>query len=86
MTENRPIDQEPWDVVEARIWAETRDRIMAAVVRRRDREREEEVDRIEVIDETGWAYVRTPVSIRLDFQDDGRTLTVFVTPKEPGDG
>lgn len=85
MTENRPIDQEPWDVVESRIWAKTLDKILEAV-RIRDRERDEELDRIEVIDETGQAYVRTPVSIRLDYQDDERTLKIFVAPKEPGDG
>jgi ribosomal protein S28E/S33 len=44
------------------------------------------VDRIEVIDETGRAYVRgsiygTPVKVELSYQDDGRTLKVFVTGK-----
>lgn len=41
------------------------------------------VDRVEVIDETGRAYVRgsiygTPVKVELSLQDDGRTLKVFV--------
>ena len=48
---------------------------------------EQQVDRIEVIDETGRAYVKgsiygTPVAIELSYQDDGKTLKIFVTPKE----
>ena len=48
---------------------------------------EQRLDRIEVIDETGRVYVKgaiygTPVDIHLSYQDDGRTLKVFVTPKE----
>ena len=34
--------------------------------------------RIEVIDETGRAYVRRAVSVTLSYQDDGRTLKLFV--------
>lgn len=41
------------------------------------------VNRLEVIDETGRAYIKgsiygTPVKVELSFQDDGRTLKVFV--------
>lgn len=41
------------------------------------------VDRFEVIDETGRAYVKgsiygTPVKVELSYQDDGRTLKVFI--------
>lgn len=41
------------------------------------------VDRLEVIDETGRAYVKgsiygSPVEVELSYQDDGRTLKVFV--------
>lgn len=41
------------------------------------------VDRLEVIDETGRAYVRgsiygIPVKIELSYQDNGKTLKVFV--------
>lgn len=41
------------------------------------------VNRLEVIDEAGRAYVRgsiygSPVSVKLSYQDDGRTLKVFV--------
>lgn len=41
------------------------------------------VDRIEVIDDTGRAYVKgsmygTPVTVDLSIQDDGKTLKVFV--------
>ena len=43
-------------------------------------------DRFEVIDETGRAYVKgsiygSPVKIELSYQDDGRTLKVFVEEK-----
>lgn len=45
----------------------------------------EKVDRFEVIDDTGRAYVKgsiygSPVSVELSYQDDGRTLKVFVKP------
>jgi hypothetical protein len=36
------------------------------------------VTRFEVIDENGRAYVRYGVGIELSYQDDGRTLKVFV--------
>jgi hypothetical protein len=44
------------------------------------------VDRLEVIDETGRAYVKgsiygSPVQIKLSFQDDNKTLKVFVDPR-----
>ncbi len=38
----------------------------------------ERVTRIEVIDENGRAYGRWDTSISLSFQDDGRTLKVFI--------
>lgn len=37
-----------------------------------------EVTRFEVIDETSRAYVRHGVVVELSYQDDGRTLKVFV--------
>ena len=45
------------------------------------------VDRFEVIDDEGRAYVKgsiygTPVGVELSLQDDGRTLKVFVYKKE----
>lgn len=39
---------------------------------------ESNVTRFEVIDQTGRAYVRYGVEIELSYQDDGRTLKVFV--------
>lgn len=36
------------------------------------------VTRVEVIDETGRAYVRTGVEVESSFQDEGRTLKLFV--------
>lgn len=42
----------------------------------------EKVTRIEVIDETGRAYVRYGVRVELDLQDEGRTLKVLVKPEE----
>lgn len=46
------------------------------------------VDRFEVIDDTGRAYVKgsiygSPVKVELSYQDDGRTLKVFVTELQP---
>lgn len=45
------------------------------------------VDRFEVIDETGRAYVKgsiygSPVKVELSVQDDGRTLKVFVEKRD----
>jgi hypothetical protein len=37
------------------------------------------VDRFEVIDETGRLLTRRPVHVELSYQDDGRTLKVFLT-------
>lgn len=50
-----------------------------------------QVDRFEVIDERGRAYVRggiyeTPVKVKLDYQDHGKTLKVFVEPRRPNGG
>lgn len=47
----------------------------------------EKVDRFEVIDETGRAYVKgsiygTPVTVELSIQDEGRTLKVFIKERE----
>jgi hypothetical protein len=45
------------------------------------------VVRFEVVDETGRVYVRDPrvggpIQVELSYQDDGRTLKVFVKPRE----
>lgn len=40
----------------------------------------EKVTRVEVIDETGRVFTRWNTSIELAYQDDGRTLKVFVQP------
>jgi hypothetical protein len=40
------------------------------------------VTRFEVIDDNGRVLVRNPCSVRLSFQDDGRTLKVFVSDAE----
>lgn len=59
----------------------------------KDRIRKEpRVTRFEVIDETGRAYVRDhrswhgPVAVAFLYQDDGRTLKVFVKPRHVPDG
>lgn len=44
------------------------------------------VDRFEVIDETGRAYVKgpmygSPVDVELSYQDNGKTLKVFIDDK-----
>jgi len=40
----------------------------------------DDVTRFEVIDENGRTYSRLQVEVELSYQDDGRTLKVFVTP------
>ena len=45
------------------------------------------IDRVEVVDQEGRQYVKgsiygTPVKVELSIQDGGRTLKVFVTPRE----
>ena len=42
---------------------------------------QDKVTRFEVIDETGRTYTKWDVHIELSYQDDGKTLKVFVTPK-----
>ena len=44
----------------------------------------EEVTRFEVIDDTGRAYTSRGVSVKLSYQDDGRTLKVFVNKLNDG--
>lgn len=51
-----------------------------------DEQRIEKVDRFEVIDDTGRAYVKgsiygSPVKLELSYQDGNRTLKVFVSDK-----
>lgn len=41
----------------------------------------EDVTRIELIDESGSAYVRHNVAVSYSLQDDGKTLKVFVEHK-----
>lgn len=41
------------------------------------------ITRVEVIDETGRAYVRHEVRAELSVQDGGRTLKVFVGERNP---
>lgn len=36
------------------------------------------ISRFEVIDETGRAYVRYDIDVKVDLQDDGRTLKIFI--------
>ena len=62
--------------------------LKAEIVKARD-EALEKVDRFEVIDETGRAYVKgsiygSPVKVELSYQDDDRTLKVFVTALKEG--
>lgn len=52
-----------------------------------DKELYKDVNRFEVIDDTGRAYVKgsiygSPVSVELSLQDDNRTLKVFVKSLE----
>jgi hypothetical protein len=43
---------------------------------------EPKITRVEVIDENGRTYTKWTCSVALSYQDDGRTLKVFVTPKK----
>lgn len=54
-----------------------------AAIRRETELTTQKVDRFEVIDDTGRAYVKgsiygTPVKVELSYQDDNRTLKVFI--------
>ena len=40
--------------------------------------RDKNINRFEVIDETGRVIVRHGVSVELNYQDDGKTLKVFL--------
>ena len=42
----------------------------------------ETVTRFEVIDETGRAMVKYNVSVELSYQDDGRTLKIFLKEED----
>ena len=43
---------------------------------------DDQVTRFEVIDENGRSYSRWKTKIKLDYQDNGRTLKVFVEPEK----
>ena len=43
----------------------------------------QKITRFEVIDDTGRAYVREGVSVLIDYQDEGKTLKVFVKKAAP---
>ena len=63
---------------------------MAVLLSKYSNEQAKKVDRFEVIDDTGRAYVKgniygSPVSIELSYQDDGKTLKVFVSERKPVD-
>jgi hypothetical protein len=44
--------------------------------------RDKNINRFEVIDETGRVVVKYGVSVELLYQDDGRTLKVFLKDKK----
>ena len=46
---------------------------------------EPEVTRVEVIDENGRVYTKWDCSVELSYQDDGKTLKLFLTPKTKKD-
>jgi hypothetical protein len=47
--------------------------------------REPEVTRVEVIDENGRVYTKWNCSVELSYQDNGRTLKLFINPKQKED-
>ena len=44
---------------------------------------EPKVTRVEVIDENGRVYTKWNCYVELSYQDDGKTLKLFVSPKNP---
>lgn len=44
--------------------------------------REPEVTRVEVIDENGRVYTKWNCSVELSYQDNGRTLKLFIKPNQ----
>tara|TARA_R110000772_G_scaffold94409_2_gene192278 strand:+ start:1062 stop:1259 length:198 start_codon:yes stop_codon:yes gene_type:complete len=44
--------------------------------------RDKTINRFEVIDETGRVVVKYDVSVELNYQDDGKTLKVFLKDKK----
>ena len=44
--------------------------------------RDKNINRFEVIDETGRVVVKYDVSVELNYQDDGKTLKVFLKDKK----
>ena len=44
--------------------------------------RDKTINRFEVIDETGRVIVKYDVSVELNYQDDGKTLKVFLKDKK----
>lgn len=41
-----------------------------------------EVNRFEVIDENGRSYVKYDCNVELSYQDDGKTLKIFITKRK----
>jgi hypothetical protein len=58
------------------------ERIVDAALASPAARREEQVTRLTVVDDTGRAYERWNVAVALAYQDDGRTLKVFVSPSQ----
>ena len=44
--------------------------------------RDKTINRFELIDETGRVVVKYDVSVELNYQDDGKTLKVFLKDKK----
>jgi hypothetical protein len=44
--------------------------------------RDKNINRFELIDETGRVIVKYDVSVELNYQDDGKTLKVFLRDKK----
>ena len=44
--------------------------------------RDKNINRFELIDETGRVIVKYDVSVELNYQDDGKTLRVFLKDKK----
>lgn len=74
---------ELWDIQRNNLLRQATEAYQAGAKAEREKEKQKTVNRFEVIDDTGRVYVKgsiygTPVTVELSYQDDDRTLKVFV--------
>jgi hypothetical protein len=62
------------------LWSENKSFIKGYSQCQQDMADTSKVTRFEVIDENGRAYTQRDCKVELSYQDDGRTLKVFIKP------